>query len=273
MLPPLRPRLQPFCRLAHAGAVRGLPPPGAMLRRPGAASLPPAPLYIPADTLYTALPTAHYNLQYGNEDAAAQQVYGLAFTLSYPPEMVESGSFSIQPVQSWLGSPEEIFFFTHTHAADGRIDCAMVRRDGQARSGSGAIATLQWSPVWIAGAVQLPLAIDNCLVMSTEERAIPVAVTNANIPLRDGIPSADSQQSLPQAPLLFPNPATDWLQIEWSEEEIASVSCWNTQGKMVMLHILNQKNPTLDMRQLPAGHYMLHVRTRQKTHTGWLVKH
>lgn len=240
---------------------------------PIAAELSRAPLFIPADTLYTSLPTAHYRLQYGNEDAAAQQVYGLAFSLTYPPEMIESGSFSLLPVNSWLGSPEELFFFTHTHAAEGRIDCAMVRRDGQARSGSGTIATLQWSPVWIAGALQLPLSIDNCLVMTAEERAVPVAVTNALIPLRDGAPSADSQQSGQTSPLLFPNPTTDWLQIQWPEEEVATVSCWNTQGKMVMLHILNRKNPTLDMRQLPAGHYMLHVRTRQKTHTGWLVKH
>ncbi len=239
---------------------------------PVAAELSRAPLFIPADTLYTSMPGAHYSLQYGNQDAIAQQVYGLAFTLSYPPDMIESGSFSIVPANSWLGSPDELFFYTHTNAAEGRIDCALVRRDGQARSGRGPIASLDWLPVWMAGAIELPITIDNCLVITPEERAVPVAVANARIPLREGAPSADSGQQVETSPLLFPNPATDWLQIQWSEEEIATVSCWNTQGKMVMLHILNRKNPTLDMRQLPAGHYMLHIRTGRKTHSGWLVK-
>jgi len=58
---------------------------------------------------------------------------------------------------------------------------------------------------------------------------------------------------------LYPNPATDYFQIEWPSGWLqnAQSTLYNTEGKIVMQFSVTQQNQRIDVAALPKGTYIL----------------
>ncbi|KAF5046146.1 Ycf48-like protein [anaerobic digester metagenome] len=77
-------------------------------------------------------------------------------------------------------------------------------------------------------------------------------------------------------PLLFsvyPNPATDFLNIELAENAVSSteVTICDMAGRTILFTTL-QKNESIDLRSFSAGAYLLKIKSDQQTGTSILIK-
>ncbi|NRA47496.1 MAG: right-handed parallel beta-helix repeat-containing protein, partial [Phaeodactylibacter sp.] len=70
--------------------------------------------------------------------------YGIAFALAADSKFFETGSFSLDFTDSWLGTEEELIYIFREFPEQNLIEIAVVRRDGQAVSGEGLIANLDF---------------------------------------------------------------------------------------------------------------------------------
>jgi len=77
-------------------------------------------------------------------------------------------------------------------------------------------------------------------------------------------------------PLIFsvyPNPVTDYLNIEiaYYTGSVAEITICDMVGRAI-LHTTLQQNESIDLRNLPAGAYLLKVRSDQQTGTSIVIK-
>lgn len=63
---------------------------------------------------------------------------------------------------------------------------------------------------------------------------------------------------------VFPNPATDLLQIK-SEENLKLAELYDINGRIILSLELNQTNAMLDVSELPTGNYILKIATENRT--------
>jgi len=67
---------------------------------------------------------------------------------------------------------------------------------------------------------------------------------------------------------VFPNPASDYLQIEQSEANISHIEIINLQGQVIKSQRILGNQSTLDLSNVSAGVYILKI----YTNSGFVVK-
>ncbi|MFZ9029101.1 MAG: T9SS type A sorting domain-containing protein [Crocinitomicaceae bacterium] len=72
---------------------------------------------------------------------------------------------------------------------------------------------------------------------------------------------------------VYPNPATDIIQIEFENAAQRKLELFDQNGKLVLNASCNESNTSLDLSTLAKGSYMLSVQREQKTQTIKLIKH
>ena len=60
---------------------------------------------------------------------------------------------------------------------------------------------------------------------------------------------------------VFPNPATNFLNLEWSGREMAEMEIINTKGLVILRQTIDSQNTRIDIGHLPMGIYILRIRT------------
>jgi len=61
---------------------------------------------------------------------------------------------------------------------------------------------------------------------------------------------------------LYPNPATDILNIQSENESIQLVSIYSVDGKMIKEIVLNQRTHTIDISDLEKGYYLIRIKLK-----------
>ncbi|MBL7787986.1 MAG: tandem-95 repeat protein, partial [Chitinophagales bacterium] len=76
------------------------------------------------------------------EEQAAQDMYGIGFSLQFPAEQIPLDSVQFYIADSWLGNANDLEAMMHLD--DGEAHIALSRHDGQGRAGYGKIGTLSY---------------------------------------------------------------------------------------------------------------------------------
>ncbi|MGK0365649.1 MAG: hypothetical protein ACI85O_002715, partial [Saprospiraceae bacterium] len=203
---------------------------------------------------------------FGLENLPIDNVYGVAFTLRYDPEIIDPASILLEYPVSWLGFPQTNLMTFDYHDIDlGEIDVAITKIDQNNVSGWGEILSFIGIIDNIAGKSEVFIEIHNVTaILSNEERFAvntPTEITT--------ITSTENINEL-QGFELFPNPTNDIVRIKNETDlTLQSIQISDLNGKV--LRNVNGED-SFDLSDLPSGVYMAQVVFEGKTVYRRIVK-
>jgi hypothetical protein len=194
----------------------------------------------------------------GTESNPAEEVYGLAFSISYDYEGIQSDQVYAGFDATWLGTiGDNLLTMQRNNPGQNRIDIAITRTDGQNISGRGAIASLHITIediILFQGSDELIVfEIENVRLIDALEVDQPTAPTPSSMVVTQ---QTTSSEDLLDERLIrvFPVPAKERLNIEAKGITPEHMSVMSPQGR-VLIHRSFDK--TLELGDLEAGLYFL----------------
>lgn len=221
------------------------------------------PLYVVADTLAPS-EVAALDIVLGTNDLPAENVYGIAFSITYNPELIVPGSVSASFLNSWLGQQNsDLISLFRVSPTQDRIDIAISRTDGLNNSGNGAIGKLH---ITIEDVIfrnnafrRAEFNIENVRLIDRDELEIPVApeLTTSWVSVSTGTENPALAENI----RIYPTPASEDLFLTATGIQVHSVQVLDQYGRSVAN--FDQPNNRMNIRQLPAGLYVARVTTDQ----------
>jgi len=218
------------------------------------------PLYVIADTLAPGEVTA-LDIVLGTNELPAENVYGIAFSITYNPELIVPGSVSASFLNSWLGeqSSDLIGIFRVSPTQD-RIDIAITRTDGLNNSGNGAIGKLH---ITIEDVIfrntfrRAEFGIENVRLIDRDELEIPVApeLSTSWVSVSTGTGNPELAQHI----RLYPAPASDDLFVVGEGVQVQALQLLDQYGRIVAN--FDQPDQRMNISQLASGVYMAKITT------------
>ncbi len=231
-----------------------------------------APFYVEADTLIEGMEMS-LPIILGEEMNIAEDVYGLAYSLTYDPDYIVNGSVAIGFNTSWLGENDNnMIAVQRDFPAEGRVDIAMTRIDGTNISDYGQLAQLfitveddilfapgggGGSEFFVDDAV---FNITNVLVINSEGEEIPVIPTETTAPVETTTSSDDI--ILSDLISIYPNPAKDHIWVTAKSIKMESIRLYDLNGRLIR----STSKPSLDVQNIATGMYLLKIQTEAGVH-------
>lgn len=228
------------------------------------------PMYVQPDTIIEnetyALP-----IILGELDVPAQEVYGLAFSLSYEPETIVPGSAKVDFANSWLGTlNQDMISIQKDFHAQGRIDVAITRINGQNINGNGTIGhffiTIEDDILLLAEMIERNAAdtrtifqVENVRLISFEEERIPVLTPTTEAEIISSSNSTIWEQQLQ----VFPNPTKDMLIISSQDIQLERIELFDIRGQRLLLKNGQHQDIKLDLSNVSAGCFWLKIQTKE----------
>ena len=232
-------------------------------------------LYLEAPDTIAPSEMVSVDVMLGFSDLPVNDLYGIAFALTYDGNLVEEGTFGIDLSDSWLGN--DLIETSHEFNTDGRFEVGFVRTDQLGQTGFGKIATINFvmgediilfqenggSPNFIMD--ELELSIDGIVAMTSSGSYLKVE----NEPLDILITDTDEMVNQPLDIQIYPNPTRDILHIVHSISDMEQIQVLNTQGQ-----ILEQWAPQnqISMKNLEDGIYIIRIQTGNGTFVKRILK-
>jgi len=197
----------------------------------------------------------------GSATDVANDVYGVAFTVSYDTEMVDAGSVSVDYLAGWLGT--NLMDIQFDFSQEGKIEVAVARKDRLNVTGFGEIGKLNFT-------------IRDDILRSTTTRDMNLEITNIRLIRNDnmelgtnpqvGIVTVNIISAVTQtddfAVAVFPNPTKEQLNIRTKNAQIETVTMFNINGQLVkQMNNVNANLQNVSVAELPEGVYMLQITT------------
>jgi hypothetical protein len=222
-------------------------------------------LPVAADTV------GHYfaDIYLATEEQAAQDMYGIGFSLQFPAEQIPLDSVQFYIADSWLGNANDLEAMMHLD--DGEAHIALSRHDGQGRAGYGKIGTLSY----YVNSTDLPTPPDQSLNFSIDETYYSTNAgtvdllrheTTSQLLIAIGIAPSPA----PHAPVatqlrVYPNPTRELLNIVVApDQQIQSIMLTDMAGRRLFSPTLSPtvgNRAAVSVQHLPEGMYLVEVRT------------
>lgn len=199
-----------------------------------------------------------------------QNIYGLAFNLTYNEAFVDASTMNIKYNNSFLGEENELLSLFKD--LDGKVESAAVRKDHSGVNGSGIACSASFvMEDVLAGKtedVSLELNFDKVTIIRNDGSEI---IVNTTGDAKDVVFSSIKQPILSNKHInLYPNPANDHINVELFDVKTESYELINSVGTVVKkgLNPLNSNNINLNVTDLSTGIYLLRIQAE----TGILQK-
>ena len=198
----------------------------------------------------------------GTDALPAEDVYGLAFSVFTSPQFQAQKSFDFTQ-SSWANNDgDRVFMYKNVNAQ--RSDIAWTRTDRNQRDGYGIIGVSDWIIIVDVIDKAAPIRIWTDSIRMIDKYGNTKAVAGDTITFQwhpAAFPSSTNEaESLPGL-LVFPNPATHWLQLQ-SEDLMQEATLFDLLGQVVLERDLpNSNRVELHLPDLSPGFYWLSVKT------------
>ncbi|MCP4440934.1 MAG: T9SS type A sorting domain-containing protein [Aureispira sp.] len=186
--------------------------------------------------------------------------YGVAFTINYDPQYVDTNSVSVHFDNSWFGTiNSDMISISKDFYYQGHIDVGLTRINHLPRDGFGQLGIIQMTikdDILKSNVRHLNMHISNVRLITDQEVEIPTnnLPTYVLILLPTGVEDIDATTGIK----IYPNPAYSTVYME-SEEILESAQLFSTTGQLVREYSVSQGINELNVEQLPTGTYILSV--------------
>lgn len=217
------------------------------------------PFYVESDTIETE-EIAMLDIVLGDLDNPATDVYGIAFTLTFEPEVVVPGSVHARFENSWLGTIDEnmLAIYKEDYEA-GKLHVAVTRTDGINVSGEGPIGALQITikdVIFRGDLTEVAFAIEDVKMINFgEQQLIPESMASTTfIDATTDLYSPDLDKKI----AIYPTPATDKVHITTNDVNIVEMGIFSANG--LLIRKFNNDNE-ISVKDIPSGNYLLKIIT------------
>lgn len=203
----------------------------------------------------------------GSADRSVESVYGIAFTIKYDPSVLDPSELRLTIPDSWLGDPEEdLLMIQREYPAEGLIEVAISRKDGEAVTGYGVVALMSGIIIDVIGFSAIEVGITRVKAVRLDSEQIPI---NPETRITKIITSTKKWEE--SGLQIYPNPVTDLLRLDnTSSQTIEKVEVMSLQGKL-MKQFIRPENEIL-LSDLPSGLYFLKVQLGEDFYHQQIVK-
>ncbi|MEM6346693.1 MAG: T9SS type A sorting domain-containing protein [Bacteroidota bacterium] len=222
-------------------------------------------LIVPDFNTYQAGDTVYAPIILGLDTLLADSVYGLGFTISYDPGLVDSASVELDFANSWLGvKNQDMISFARDDFDNGQVDLALTRNDQTERTGFGQIAKIRVVMIDdISGKTTLRdtlrMEIDNVRLIRLDGTEIPYDTEPTVVEVTQEVTAIPRlAQELWQ---VHPNPAQDRLVVRArrSPQGQSQLKLYNLQGELVWQHNISAGVQSIALPALPNALYLLQI--------------
>ncbi|MCI5058363.1 MAG: T9SS type A sorting domain-containing protein [Flavobacteriales bacterium] len=196
----------------------------------------------------------------GTNTLPADSIYGLAFSILYNNDLVDTSNMTLSYTTSWIGSPSTRIDVDTNFTAQGKIDIAITKTDQIASAGNGQIGALEIVTADdLTGASEIvvdTLSLEIVVHSANNESGYPLQVgtNNKSIIILEG---GENDQLNKPFISVYPNPSKGQINIQ-SSDFITSLEIVNALGQIEYQSQLMSKNVVLNS-SLPAGIYFLKI--------------
>ena len=219
----------------------------------------------------------------GDAVQPVNDIYGLAFSVSYDPALVDSTApVRVDFTGGWLpvnsgGSTSNFISISKDFRSSGAVDIGISRinhtsANGQGRIGGVAIVIVENIGGKRAGEISMPLEIFNVKAINLQGEIIDLDLhgDTATI-LSRGAPVPE-----PEGFNVFPSPFKDQLHLEFGDAQVSSIRIIEVTGKVIQLiskdAIYNKQSLKIETSQFSNGIYFLEIETDKGTITRKILK-
>ena len=203
-------------------------------------------------------------IKLGADASQLTNIYGLAFTVTYDPSLIDSNSVALSFGSSWIGSNQvDMITLQKDFYSSGQMEVAIARIDHQNASGFGNIASLDLKVQDdIAGKVgdivkNLTIGITNVRAITKDGQQIPVIGGVDSVMV---VQQTIGFKDIEDGPVfhIYPNPANDKLFIDFEKTKARVVYIQNAVGQTLeMISVEKITGNSIDISNLAPGVYFV----------------
>ncbi|MDX2246382.1 MAG: T9SS type A sorting domain-containing protein [Bacteroidia bacterium] len=228
--------------------------------------------------IYIEFPTGNFQpgdtvtgkIMLGTESIPADSVYGVAFSILYEGELIDSASVIVSYDTSWLGNLHvNMETVDKDFYLNGQLDVGITRTDHAEVSGYGRIADITIMIDDITGkkegADQISLRIENITLINVSGKKL--GVNNSGSQSVILLSGEKWEFGYENTFTVFPNPAEDYVYVETNQpvRPGTQITVRDIQGKLFLQTNIPTENLfKLDISQLPPGVYLI-----EKQYDSW----
>ena len=220
-------------------------------------------LEFPQDSFSTG-DTVTGTINLGTVTTPVSNIYGIAFSLLYDQNIIDSGSIHIDFTNSWIAPASRVSLAKDVFAAS-RVDIGHSRTDHNNVSGYGVLADVSFviqDNIDGKDFLILPFEIqfEDVTAIDKDEAPLNLSANGDTLFVKDeisGITPADAQHNV----RIFPNPASGEITI-LSDFAIAEYSLMDLAGKEIIYKkVGNNHRHSIDMSVLEPGSYFVNLKS------------
>ena len=232
------------------------------------------PLYVDFESSTTPIPqggTFQVPIVFGTETQVVEDIYGLAFSIIFDPEVINPESIEVVYPDSWFGETDKnLLTLDRTLEAGGRIDVALTRIDKENAGGFGPIASLIGAIDDIAGKYT-EVGITEVVAITANEDRIPVNGIASKVEFTGKVKPDVGYIDINASLNIFPNPTISEVIVTTKFNfPIEGIRVLDSYGNPTGLQVSGQNR--INLESLPAGIYMLRIQLGEYTVSRKIVK-
>lgn len=197
----------------------------------------------------------------GSEEKPLSDIYGVAFTIEFDPEVIDPNDVEISYPTSWLGEPGvNLQALSYKYLGDGKIEIAITRTDQNEVSGYGVVAMFRGIRDDIVGRHEAQLDVNRSFAVRSDQSMVPLHGLSQIASFKKK-PNPDQKYGLidlKQGMRVYPNPTSNIVTIEnYFGVPIDALQVLTPNGKVMTPRY--EGKTQLDVSALPDGLYLIRV--------------
>jgi hypothetical protein len=196
----------------------------------------------------------------GSAEQPLKDIYGVAFTIEFDPQVIDPADIEITYPTSWLGEAGvNLQSITYQYQGEGKIEIAITRTDQNEVSGFGPVAMFRGIRDDIVGRSESQLDISHSYAVRTNQSFIKL---NGLPKTAKFIPKSEVENygliDLKRGMRVYPNPTSSTINIDnFFGVPIDAVQIITTNGQVMSPRY--EGVTSLDISDLPDGLYLVRV--------------
>ncbi|MEL6867837.1 MAG: T9SS type A sorting domain-containing protein, partial [Bacteroidota bacterium] len=195
-------------------------------------------------------------IQLGTINQPVEDIYGLAFTIRFDPEMIDPNTVDVEVGSSWMGNTDvDLMSIDRTLANEGKIQVAICRNDHENVSGSGTIAAFIGIIDNVGGKPSMEVSLHELVSLSHDESPVPLYLRSSVIDLATDIDEPGYYDLR-----IYPNPTEDYLNIlNMGVEKVKQIRVYNAIGQMMIERFSIDQLEQVEVSTWAAGIYFIDI--------------
>lgn len=196
----------------------------------------------------------------GSADNPLSDIYGVAFTVEFDPEVIDPNDVEISYPTSWLGEPGvNLQALSYKYLGKGKIEIAITRTDQNEVSGYGVVAMFRGIRDDIVGRSESQMDINRSYAVRADQSLVSLHGLSKNAIFDKK--TTDQKYGfidLKRGMRVYPNPTSSMITIDnYFGVPIDAVQILTPNGKVMSPRY--QGTTQLDVSSLPDGLYLIRV--------------